>query len=38
MDEELPHRRAHGHDRDVVADLGVGTDEAGDCDDLEVEQ
>ena len=37
-DEELPHRRAHGHDADVVADLGVGADEAGDGEDLEVEQ
>ena len=32
------HRRAHGHDGDVVADLGVGADEGGDGEDLEVEQ
>ena len=36
-DEELPHRRTHGHDADVVADLRIGADEAGDGDDLEVE-
>jgi hypothetical protein len=32
------HRRAHGHDGDVVAYLGVGADEACDGEDLEVEQ